>query len=63
MYNYQRFIKKCVSSSLEKVWNYIRVKFGYECLDSAYLQSDMSEIHLFVADPFRIAQSAIGLPR
>ena len=46
----------------------IRVEFGYECLDSTYLQSDLSEIHLFVADPFRIdplriAQSAIGSPR
>ena len=41
----------------------IRVKFRYEFLDSAYLQSNMSEIHLFVADLFQIAQSAIGLPR
>ena len=63
-----RIITKDSSINVFQVrWNkygiIIRVKFGYECFDSAYLQSNVSEIHLFVADLFQIALSAIGSPR
>ena len=62
-HNYQRFIENVFQVRCKKYGTLIRVQFGYECLASAYLQSNMSKDHFFVADLFRIAQSAIGLPR
>jgi hypothetical protein len=38
------------------------VDFEYECLNSVYLQSNMSEIRGFVPNLFLIATSAIGSP-
>ena len=40
----------------------ILMYFGYECRDSAYMQSNVSEIHQFVVDLFLIVQYAIGSP-